>query len=68
MAKQSTESRLEEVEQAIMLYVSLAVGEPPDATDEEKASMAARLEELLQKFQQRLVKKFEHQLGVVGQV
>lgn len=51
----STEERLDALEEALMLYLALATGNPVDASEGEKAVAETRLSSLIQGMADRLV-------------
>lgn len=55
----NNETRLDEIEEAFMLFAAIITGEPSDATAEEKATALARYAELMQGMADRMTKRKE---------
>lgn len=56
---QNNETRLDEIEEAFMLFCAMLVGEPTDATEKEKETAQVRYAELMQGMTDRMVKRKE---------
>lgn len=55
----SNEKRIDEIEEAFMLFCAIMGGEPVDATDEDREVMQARYAELMQGMTARMAKRKE---------
>lgn len=55
----NNETRLNEIEEAFMLFCAIMGGEPADATAEEKETAMARYAELMQRMADRMTKRKE---------
>lgn len=55
----NNETRLDEIEEAFMLFAMMATGQPSDATDEEKIKADARFAEIMESVRGRFLKRIE---------
>lgn len=55
----NNETRLDELEEAFMLFCAIMGGEPADATDEDREVMQTRYAELMQGMTDRMAKRKE---------
>ena len=56
---ENNQTRLDEVEEALMLFAAIVSGEPTDATESERESAQLRYAELMQRMTDRLMKRKE---------
>lgn len=55
----NNQTRLDEIEEALILFAALLTGQPDDATAEEKAAAEKRFAELMQDMTDRAIKRKE---------
>lgn len=51
------EKRIDQIEEAFMLFTAIAIGQPEDATEEEKLAAQTRFAELMDGIRERFMKR-----------